>query len=188
MNLRKKWNVLKARLRGWYSTLFGERRPADTPETEDTGTATEEEVLPTDEPGIGDTDTLPADTPAEDDAGSGAETAAPDGLVAAVCGRLEHLRRQRIMSVRKKSNRMEWQAFPADFTDAYLFLLGIPNADTRHLRHRTAADYITYRMDFPDGVAAELTDKTRSAETTAIFRLTAGGTCLLTINFINPKK
>lgn len=188
MNLWKKLSVLKARLRGWYSALFGKRHPAGTPEPEDTGTATDEEVLPTDEPGIGDTDTPPADAPAEDDAGSSVETVAPDGLVAAVCGRLEHLRRQRIMSVRKKSNRMEWQAFPADFTDAYLFLLGIPGADIRRLRHRTAADDITYRMDFPDGTAAELTDKTQSAETTAVFRLTAGGTCLLTINFINPKK
>lgn len=113
---------------------------------------------------------------------------ASDELVSAVREMLEHLRNNRRIVVRKKNNRMEWQVVGADFTVAYLFLLSIPGADIRQLRHRTAADEITYTMELPGGAGAELTDAAPRENTIAVLRLTSDGRCMLRINFINDIK
>lgn len=171
MDLRKGWEALKARLRGWYSKVFGKEDSEDVP------VATEpDEQSPSSEASAQDTspETVEQDT-----------SVASDGLVSAICERLEHLHRNRQVVVRKKNKRMEWQVAEADFTDAYLLLLSIPGTDIRQLRHRTATDEITYHLELPGGVEAELTDKTLREDTTAVLRLMDKGRCMLKINFIN---
>lgn len=159
MDLRKGWKALKVRLQGWLSEVFG----SGTSET-----SLSEAFL--------------QETPSE------ITSDASDELVSAVREMLEHLRHNRRIVVRKKNNRMEWQVVGADFTDAYLFLLSIPGADIGLLRHRTAADEITYTMELPGGAGAELTDAAPRENTIAVLRLTSDGRCMLKINFINDIK
>lgn len=179
MDLRKGWETLKARLRGWYSAVFGGDVSEDVSTTEEADVQTP----------------VPEDA-TQEKAGEGTvaniteaavkETSETTGEpVSVISARLEHLRRKRMFTVRKKSGRMEWQMAPADFTKAYLFLLAIPGADINRLWHRTVADNITYRLVLSDGTVAELTDNTRQADTTAVLRLIANGRCVLKINFIN---
>lgn len=185
MDLRRGWEALKARLRGWYSAVFGNGTSEDVAGTEEKDVQTS----PREEPVQKTPPEITEDVPAEDSAETAAQDpATPDGLVAAVCERLEHLRRKRMFAIRKKPGRMEWLASHADFTDAYLFLLSIPGADISRLGHRRAADSITYRMELSFGVAAELTDDTRQEDTIAVLRLMTNGRCMLKINFINDIK
>lgn len=183
MNLRKGWETLKARLHGWYSKVFGAGTSEDVAEAEemDVQTSTSETSVHETSPEI--TEEVPAE---EDTETASQETSVTSGgLVPAVCEKLEHLRHNRQVVVRKKNNRMEWQVAGADFTDAYLFLLSIPVADISKLRHHTVADEITYHLELLGGVEAELTDKTLREDTTAVLRLMDNGRCMLKINFIN---
>ncbi len=185
MDLRRGWEALKARLRGWYSAVFGNGTSEDVAGTEEKDVQTS----PREEPVQETPPEITEDVPAEDSAETAAQDpATPDGLVSAVCERLEHLRRKRMFAIRKKPGRMEWLASPADFTDAYLFLLSVPGTEISRLRYRKAADNITYRLEISPGVAAELTDDTRKEDTIAVLRLIADGRCMLKINFMKNIK
>lgn len=188
MDLRKGWEALKARLRGWYSAVFGGGTAENVAEEEETDVqASPSETSPPEESAQDTSPEITEDVSAAEVTEEVAQdtSVAFDGLVSAVCERLEHLCRNRQVVVCKKSNRMEWQVAGADFTDAYLFLLSIPGTDISRLRHHTVADGITYHLELPGGVAAELTDKTFREDTTAVLRLTGKGRCMLRINFIN---
>lgn len=185
MDLRKGWEALKTRLRGWYSKVFGGGTSEDVAEEEETDVqaSTSEDSAQEASPEL--TEDVPASAEEDTEAVAPDTSVASDGLVPAVCEKLEHMCRNRQVVVRKKNNRMEWRVAGADFTDAYLFLLSIPGADIRQLRHRTVADGITYHLELPDGTSAELTDKTFREDTTAVLRLITDGRCMLKINFIN---
>lgn len=189
MDLRKGWEALKARLRGWYSAVFGGGTSENVAEEEETDVqASPSETSPPEESAQEASPEITEDVPAEDSTETVERdtSVASEGLVSAVCERLKHLHRNRQVVVRKKNDRMEWQVAGADFTDAYLFLLSVPGTDIRQLRHRTVADEITYHLGLlPGGVEAELTDKTFREDTTAVLRLTGKGRCMLKINFIN---
>lgn len=159
MDLRKRWKALKVWLRGWFSEVFG----SGTSETSLSEVSLQK-------------------TPSE------ITEDASDGLVPAVRERLEHLRHNRRIIVRKKNSRMEWLVTGADFTDAYLLLLSVPGADIRQLRHRTAADEITYRLELPGETSAELTDTAPQENTIAVLKLVNDGRCMLRINFLNDIK
>lgn len=191
MDLRKGWGLLKARLRGWYSKVFGNEGPEDVPVVTDPDVqASPPETSPPEGPAQETSPEITEYVPAEEATGTvGRDTpAASESLMAAVRERLEHLRRNRQVVVRKKNNRMEWQVAGADFTDAYLFLLSIPGADISRLRHRTAAGGITYHLELPGGASAELADKTLREDTAAVLRLMGNGRCMLRINFMNDIK
>lgn len=106
-------------------------------------------------------------------------------LAVKICERLEYLRRKRIFSVRKKSGRLEWQVRPADFTDAYLFLLGIPGMDSSRFQRRMVAGNVSFKLVLSGKCMLELTDNTRNGTVQALLRLTEGGQCVLKIYFIN---
>lgn len=106
-------------------------------------------------------------------------------LAVKICERLEYLRRKRIFSVRKKSGGLEWLVRPADFTDAYLFLLGISGMDSSRLQRRMVAGNVNFKLVLPGKCMLELTDNTRSGTVQALLRLTEGGQCALKIYFIN---
>lgn len=189
MDLRKGWEALKARLRGWYSKVFGNEDSEDVPVVTDPDVQTSSsetyssEISAQENSALGEAESRHEEENTE--TASQDTSVASDGIVSTVCEKLEHLRRNRQLVVRKKNNRMEWQVAGADFTDAYLLLLSIPEADIRQLRHRTVADEITYHLELPGGMSAELMDKTLREDTIAVLRLMADGRCMLKINFIN---
>lgn len=188
MDLRKGWEALKARLRGWYSKVFGNEDSEDMPVVTDPDVQTSSLETSLSEESVQEASLeITEEVPAEDstEAASQDTSVTSDGLVSAVCEKLEHLRRNRQLVVHKKNNRMEWQVAGADFTDAYLFLLSIPGADIRQLHHHTVADEITYHLELPGDVEAELTDNTLREDTFAVLRLMDEGRCMLKINFIN---
>lgn len=188
MDLRKGWEALKARLHGWYSAVFGGGTAENVAEEDETDVqASPSETSPLEESAQDTSPEITEDIPVEDSTETVERdtSAASERLVSAVCEKLEHLHRNRQFVVRKKNNRMEWQVAGADFTDAYLFLLSIPGTDISRLRHHTVADEITYHLEFPGGVEAELTDKTFREDTTTVLRLMDKGRCTLKINFIN---
>ena len=66
----------------------------------------------------------------------------PENSISAdiICKRLELLSRKRLFSVRKNGNRAEWKIRPANFVDAYLFLLSIPRVEVSRLTTRRIGD------------------------------------------------
>ena len=109
-------------------------------------------------------------------------------LATVICDRLEYLRLKRIFSICKRNKRMEWSVSPADFTDAYLFLLGIPSMEVSNMECHRTADYVSYRMAFPKSRTIELTDNTQRKSAQALLRLSEGNDCILRIYFIKPLK
>lgn len=76
-----------------------------------------------------------------------------------ICKRLEHLSKKRLFSVRKNGNRAEWKVRPANFVDAYLFLLGIPRVEVSRLTTRRIGDKTVISVSFQDGGKIELINK-----------------------------
>lgn len=105
-----------------------------------------------------------------------------------ICKRLEHLSKKRLFSVRKNGNRAEWKVRPANFVDAYLFLLSIPRVEVSRLTTRRIGDKTVISVSFQDGGKIELINKKILSEKKLFLRLTKGKECLLTIYFINSKK
>lgn len=172
MNWKEKWSAWKSRLHDWYAAFFGRGGTAAQPEEVPAAEQQPVQIPHPEQP----EEIPPAEEPPEE--------LFPD-LSANICERLKYLRKKRIFSVRKKSNRPEWQVRPADFTDAYLFLLGIPGLDISRLQCRMVADNISYRLACPANRLLELTDNTRRETAQALLRLTVDKKCILKIYFIN---